>query len=153
MLLKKLVWALPCLMLNFQAYAAEGDPEIKTGTINLSAVQDENSPTVFTTNMGNKALGKFFLYHQLTSNGQHVINGNAQFKNMSQKPVYLVYYIALTDSDGKLIASTDGSLDLGVGSNIHEFASALMPIPPNLIDKINKYQIVYYESAKHIGMQ
>ena len=121
-----------------------------TGKINLSKAQVEDSSTILTLPLGKLASGKLNLFHELKDN-KHVINGNAEFKITNDKPVYLVYYLTLTDRKGALIAATNGDLQINQTGKIHQYASALMPLPLDDINKITNYQITLYESDQPIG--
>lgn len=121
-----------------------------TGKITFTKVQSENTPGIFSLSLGKMVLGKLNLFHELKGE-QHLINGNAEFKNATDKTVFLVYYIALNDKKGRLVAATSGDLIVGESGNIHQFVSALMPIPQNQIELITSYQVILYESSKKIG--
>lgn len=111
----------------------------------------ETSPDRFFVQLGKRVKGKFFLYHEIVHGNKHVVNGNAEFKNNSEQNVFVAYYVALKNKNGQLIAATSGDLELGLDNNIHQFASAIMPIPKNQFSSISHYEITLYESTKSIG--
>lgn len=136
------------LLISMPLYA--GDITYKSGLINLTKVQADGDADLILLPLGKTVVGKLKLYHQV-KNELHLVNGNAEFKNPSDQPLYVVYYLALFDKRNRLVASTGGDLTLEVGTSIHEFASALMPLPQSQIEQVGSYQVVMYESTKKIG--
>lgn len=79
-----------------------------------------------------------------------IVNGNASFKNTSDKKAHVVYYVSLFDKDKKLVASSKGSVTVEPGSSM-QYGSALMDLPESVINTVSSYQIVVYESFEEIG--
>jgi len=123
-----------------------------SGNVNVVELQSRDSSNIFSVNLGKDVTGRFFIYHEVV-NSKHVVNGNAEFKNLTPKNVFVAYYLALKDSNGQLICATNGDLQISAGSNIHEFASALMPLPLTEFSKVAQYELVFYESSKPIGLE
>lgn len=136
------------LLLTSGAYAIE--TTYLSGKIDLKTVQEESSPGILVLPVGKIVSGKVHIYHQ-TKNDVHMINGNAEFKNSSGKIAYVVYYVSLKDKKGNLVAASNGDFEIGTSGNIHEFVSALMPIPVAQIEQITNYEVVVYESDTRIG--
>lgn len=148
MMLKKVITLFAALLISFPLFAF--DMEVKTGKINLVPVQDGNAADLFVVPMGKYVKGKFYIYHEKI-NGKHAVNGNAEFKNATDKSVFVVYYLALKDKKNNLICAVTGDLQVGVDNNIHQYASAIMPLAPTKFSEITNYEIVLYESFKPLG--
>lgn len=146
-MVRKLFFAL-LLITTIPAYAVE--VTYLSGKINLTKEQTEGAADILVLPLGKLAVGKLNLFHELKGD-KHLINGNAEFKSKDDKPVFLIYYVALRDKKGLLIATTNGDLQIGQTGNIHQFASALMPLPRDQIEQITNYEVVLYESDRAIG--
>lgn len=153
-MIKSLVYGMALLFFTANISAKEKEVEVfhQSGKVNVVELQSRDASNVFSVNLGKSVKGRFFIYHEVV-NGKHVINGNAEFRNLTPKNIFVAYYLTLKDSKGQLICSTNGDLQVGSGNNIHEFASALMPLPLTEFPKVDQYELVLYESAKPIGLK
>lgn len=131
---------------------ADTQMEVKTGTLKMGDVHKKEDKNPFAVEIGKKVQGKVFIYHDKSSD-KHVINANAEFKNSTKDKVYLVYYVALKDSNGQLVGSTFGDMQIPADKNIHEFGSALIPLPSPQIANVANYEVVLYESDKPLGTE
>lgn len=82
--------------------------------------------------------------------GGHAISGQVDVENPTDDTIYFGYHLAFFDAEGGLVGCASQSLDVEPNDSVI-VGGALIKLPPTAIEKIARYQIVWYEDTQDIG--
>ena len=81
--------------------------------------------------------------------GSKVVNAGIEIKNVTNSAVQCQYYVSFFNNTGDLIGCVNQSASISTGETT-QFASCLIRLPVDYVDKIVQYKIAFYESDKSI---
>ena len=82
--------------------------------------------------------------------GGHAISGQVDVENSTDETIYFGYHLAFFDAEGGLVGCASQSLDVEPNDSVI-VGGAVIKLPPAAIEKIARYQIVWYEDTQDIG--
>jgi hypothetical protein len=132
------------------ALTSTGRAEVTSGPMKLAESSTRSGPVTFKLGNVVKASGQCAITDFF---GSKVINCGVTVKNTGSKPMFCVIHVAFFDKDNHLLgcASQTSFGDSGLKpAEETQFASMLINLPPDALQKVATYQAAFYESEKKI---